>query len=168
MASTIIVILLALGVGGSGLDIAVDHIELTPRSAPDIVGLDLADEMAAFGLARAADARVQGGQPDEVGSTEAVDGLTQATEALTQAIDNAPEQAEPGLQRALDAVTNGPANGTAAPATGGAPAQVTAPPVTAPPVTAPPVTTPPVDTPPSAPPVDTPAGPPNEVPGGRP
>jgi hypothetical protein len=161
MAFTIIVVLLALGVGGSGLDIAVDHVELTPRSAPGIVGLDLADEMAAFGLARAADARVQGGQPDEVGSTEAVDGLTQAAEALSQALEAAPAQAEPGLQRALDAVTNAPANDRPmAPTSGDAPAQVTAPPVVAPPVTAPPVD--------PGPPVDTPAGPPSDVPGGRP
>jgi hypothetical protein len=120
--------------------------------------------------------------PCEIGDITLQRGVTDssgAAEVLAQAMDNTPDQAQPGLEQAWEAVTTAAAHEHAAdPATGeapaAAPAQVTAPPVTAPPVTAPPATTPPVTTPPvdpglpATPPVDAPAGPPSDVPGGRP
>jgi hypothetical protein len=184
MAFTIIVVLLALGVGSTGLATAVDHVDATPRSAPAAVGVELAAEtaalQAAFGLACAADAShepatdtyvprigVRAG-PCTLGDITLQRGVTDssgAAEVLAQAMDNTPDQAQPGLEQAWEAVTTAAAHEHAAdPATGEAPAAAPAQ-VTAPPVAAPPVTAPPVD---PGPPVDAPAGPPSDVPGGRP
>jgi hypothetical protein len=170
MIEQILALLLALGLSASGLTTAAERVGAIPQSSTDAIDGVLADEMAALqaqaGLARAA-ARGQSEGNGEVRSAEAVDGLTQAADALTDALANAPEQAEPGLKRALEAVTNAPAHDRpAAPATGGAPVEVT---VTAPTVAIPPVPTPPAEPgPPVTPPVEVPAGPPSDTPGGRP
>jgi hypothetical protein len=190
MAITIVVILLAFGVGSSGLATAVDRVDATPRQP----GYSFYYGGYAFGLACAADAPydlatdtyvprvgVRAG-PCEIGDITLQRGVTDssgAAEVLAQVMDNTPDQAQQGLEQAWEAVSTAPAHEHADdPATGGAsaaaPAQLTAPPVAAPPVTAPPATTPPVTTPPvdpgppAAPPVDAPAGPPSDVPGGRP
>lgn len=104
MLEQIIALLLALTVGGAGLATAVEHLASAPSSV-DAVGPELADEMAALqaaaGLARAAEARSAAPAGSELDS-QAVDGLTHATEALTQAMENAPAEADDGLQRALE------------------------------------------------------------------
>lgn len=163
MLEQIIALLLALAVAGGGLATAVEHVAPAPQSV-DAVGPELADEMAALGLARAAEARATRGDGDDA-SLLAVDGLTQATEALTQAMDNAPEAADDGLERAWDAVNAALADDApAVPTNAGAPEGVP-PTIDAPPVAAPPVDQTPPET---TPPVETPAGPPSGVPDARP
>jgi hypothetical protein len=172
MLEQIIALLLTLTIGGAGLTIAVERLVSVPQSV-DAVGPELADEMAALqaaaGLARAAEARAAAGTGDDLVAiqvtTQAVDGLAQAVEALTQAMENAPEEAGDGLQRALEAVTTAPANARPAAPTNGGPPEEVPPSIDAPPVIAPPVDPGPPEV---VPPVDTPAGPPSGVPGGRP
>lgn len=135
--------------GIAGVSTAAEH-AAPPADPPGLETATLAEETAALrarvGLARAAEARAEA----EAG-LQAVDGLATATEALTQAMELAPEQADPGLDRALEAVTTAPANdGPAAP-------------LAVPPVDIP--VGPPDDLP--GPPEDRP-GPPEDLPGGRP
>jgi len=64
---------------------------------------------APSGLSHAADARAELGLADQAALGPA-DGLAQALESLAQAIENAPEQADQGLETAIDAVSDSPAN----------------------------------------------------------
>jgi hypothetical protein len=72
-----------------GISTASDKIS---EHVPESTGLERA---ASHAPARVAD--------DEV-AAEAADGIATALEALEQALENAPEQADAGLQRAMDAV----------------------------------------------------------------
>lgn len=175
MLERLLELLVALLVGATGLGVAAEHAGSTPRGGED--ALELASETAAVeaavGFARA-EARGLNGRNGEV-ETESVDGLTEASATLEEVMANAPDEAQPGLQRALEAVTTAPANDRpTTPATGGGPATtgapIAVPPSDTPVVAAPPVSAPPVDhdAPAAQPPVETPAGPPSDVPGGRP
>jgi hypothetical protein len=102
---------LAVAAGSAGIGVASEQAD-PPANAAALT-------KAASGFSRAADVLAD---LDAVGP---IDGLARATEALTQAADNAPEEADPGLDQAMESVTDSPAN-------------------------------------------DAPAGPPAELPGGRP
>ena len=119
----LIVALAVAAAGLAGIGNAAEHADpqanenAVTHAAPQVD--ETATLRAATAMARAADVLAE---LDAVGPT---DGLAQAAEALTQAMENAPDQADHGLDRAMEAVTTSPAN-------------------------------------------DAPAGPPAELPGGRP
>jgi hypothetical protein len=119
----LIVALAVAAAGLAGIGTAAEHAD--PQANENAVTHAAAnvDESAtikaATALARAADVLTE---LEAVGPS---DGLAQAAEALTQAMENAPDQADQGLDRAMENVTTSPAN-------------------------------------------DAPAGPPAELPGGRP
>jgi hypothetical protein len=104
----LIVALAVAAAGLAGIGNAAEHAD--PRANETAVTHAAApvDETAtikaATALARAADVLVE---LDAVGPT---DGLAQAAEALNQAMENAPDQADQGLERAMEAVTMSPAN----------------------------------------------------------
>lgn len=165
----IIALILALAVGSAGVATAVEKLASVPTSV-DMVGLDLAEGVAASeaatGLARAAEAVPAGAASAVVAAGAALagqstagqstDGLTRVLEAVSQAADAAPAEADAGLQVAIDALTDTPAND----APGDVPPTVDVPPLPVPPVD-------PSD-PGITPPVDVPQDPPSDVPGGRP
>jgi hypothetical protein len=97
--------------GSAGIDTAAEH-ATPPANAAALT-------QAAEAFSRAADTLAE---LDAVGPTG---GLTTAAEALTSAAEHAPDEAETGLDQAMESVTEAPAN-------------------------------------------DAPAGPPTDLPGGRP
>ena len=186
MLERIMELLLALAVGAAGLTVAADRVPAEPTDADEngigwTIAAEHAAHQAAIGLSRAAEARAAAadrGESDEVGGEPAVDGRARAAEAVTEAMTRAPEQAQAGLARALEAITTAPAANEAAAGDASSVAPVAAPPVTTP-VAGPPASTPPVAAPPvggqptnvppvAAPPVEVPVGPPADAPGGRP
>ena len=128
---------LAVAVAGMvGINVAADHADPPANDAALNGGKTATATLkAASGVGRA-EAAVA-----EHASVGPTDGLARAIEALSVAIENAPDQADMGLERAIEAVTESPAND--------APAGAAVVPV-------------------AAPPVEIPAGPPAELPGGRP
>jgi hypothetical protein len=98
--------------GIAGLNTAAEH------AAPSANDAAL---KAPAGLTKAESARAELG-PAEQAALGPADGLAQALEALAQAMDNAPEQADQGLDTAIDAVTESPANDAPAGPPDGVPA----------------------------------------------
>jgi hypothetical protein len=86
--------------GISGLNTAAEHAD------PSAIDASL---KARSGLSRAETARTELG-PAEQAALGPTGGLAQALEALAQAMENAPEQADQGLETAIDAVSESPAN----------------------------------------------------------
>jgi hypothetical protein len=90
--------------GMAGIGTASEHADPPANDAALTHGSAHMDEAAAIATARAADVLAE---LEALGPT---DGLARAAEALTRAMDNAPEEADNGLDTALDAVTDSPAN----------------------------------------------------------
>ena len=178
-------LLLALTVGAAGLTVAADRVPAEPTDADEngigwTIAAEHAAHQAAIGLSRAGEARAAAADREEgheVGGEPAVDGRARAAEAVSEAMTRAPEEAQPGLTRAFEAITTAPAANEAAAADASSVTPVGAPPVTTPvgpPASTPPVAAPPVEGQPTtvppvaAPPVEVPVGPPADAPGGRP
>ena len=127
----------AIAVAGMvGISVAAGHADPPANDAALNGGkTEAATLKAPLGLSRAESAVA------EHASLGPTNGLARAIEALTGAIENAPDQADMGLERAMEAVTESPAND--------APAGAAVVPV-------------------AAAPGEIPAGPPSELPGGRP
>jgi hypothetical protein len=107
---------LAVAVAGMvGINVAAEHADPPANDAA---------LKTPSGLSHAQSVRAEL-RPAEQAALGPADGLARALEALTQAAENAPEQADQGLETAVEAVTGSPAN-------------------------------------------DAPAGPPEDLPGGRP
>src|SRR5688500_5413622 len=82
-------------------------------AAAGLAGLDTAADHATTQANEAAVTNALERAGDVLGEREAVgpaDGLAQAADSLTQAKENAPETADDGLDRAIEAVTTSPAN----------------------------------------------------------
>lgn len=90
--------------GIAGLNTAAEHADPSANDAA---------LKAPSGLTRAETARAELGPADQA-ALGPVDGLAQALDALTQAMENAPEQADQGLETAIDAVSESPAHGAPA------------------------------------------------------
>ena len=95
-----------------------------PVAAPAVMEMATPVAPAAADLSRLARAHAYALGFDLVGiaALGPADGLAQALEALAQAMDNAPEQADQGLDTAIDAVTESPANDAPAGPPDGVPA----------------------------------------------
>ena len=98
--------------GLAGIGTASEHADPPANDAALTHGPAQVEEAAAIQAAIADRAAAVLAELDalEAGGLGPTDGLAQAAEALTQAMDNAPEQADAGLDTAMDAVTNSPAN----------------------------------------------------------
>ena len=86
--------------GIAGLNTAAEHADPSANDAA---------LKAPSGLTKAESARAELGRAEQAALGPA-DGLAQALEALAQAMENAPDQADQGLQTAIDAVSASPAN----------------------------------------------------------
>jgi len=98
--------------GIAGIGTASEHANPPANDAALTHGPAQADEVAAVRAAindRAVAVLAELDALEAVGLGPA-DGLAQATESLTKAMDNAPEQADQGLEKAMEAVTTSPAN----------------------------------------------------------
>ena len=110
-------LLLALGVAlgvalasAAGLSTAADHADPRANDAALTGSAALAQEMALIGFDRAGVAGTR------VAALDAAAGLERALEALALAVENAPDEADQGLDRAIEAVENSPANDAGPPA----------------------------------------------------
>jgi hypothetical protein len=98
--------------GIAGIGTASDHTDPPATDAALTHGAAQVDEIAANKAATALEQVAEVlAELDAVGPS---DGLAQAAESLTQAMENAPDQANAGLQTAMDAVANSPAHDAAA------------------------------------------------------
>jgi hypothetical protein len=86
--------------GIAGLNTAAEHADPAANDAA---------LKAPSGLTKAEIARAEFG-PAEQAAVGPADGLARALEALAEAMENAPEQAVQGLESAVDAVSESPAN----------------------------------------------------------
>ena len=86
--------------GIAGLNTAAEHADPSANDAA---------LKAPSGLTKAETARAELGPAGQTALGPA-DGLAQALDALTQAMENAPEQADQGLETAIDAVSESPAH----------------------------------------------------------
>jgi hypothetical protein len=86
--------------GIAGLSTAAEHADPAANDAA---------LKAPSGITKAESARAELGPADQ-DALGPVDGLAQALDALTQAMENAPEQADQGLETAIDAVSESPAD----------------------------------------------------------
>ena len=86
--------------GIAGLNTAAEHADPSANDAA---------LKAPSGLTKAETARAELGPAGQTALGPA-DGLAQALDALTQAMENAPEQADLGLETAIDAVSESPAH----------------------------------------------------------
>ena len=107
----ILELLIALAVaaaGVAGLGTATDHADPPANDAALTRDAAQVDEIAAIRAATALERAAEVlAELDAIGPT---DGLAQAAESLTQAMENAPEAADQGLERAMEAVTESPAH----------------------------------------------------------
>lgn len=95
---------LAVALGGiAGLGTAADSADPPANDAALSVGLAQVDELAA--IRAATDVSRSAAALAELEAVGPTDGLARAVEALTQASDSAPEQADDGLDTAMEAVT---------------------------------------------------------------
>ena len=99
---------LTVALGGiAGIGTAADHADPPANDAALSRAAAQVDEVAAIREATAERRAARLAQLDAVGPAY---GLARAVEALTQAMANAPDQADQGLERAMEAVTGSPAN----------------------------------------------------------
>jgi hypothetical protein len=86
--------------GIAGLNTAAEHADPSANDAA---------LKTPSGITKAESARAEHGPAEQAGLGPA-DGLAQALGALAQAMENAPEQADQGLETAIDAVSESPAD----------------------------------------------------------